>query len=123
MAIDKRIRIAALCAVIMFASGCKALSGKACNEPKAYTQTVELDPLAVPAGMKGLDTRRAVRVPDLKEPVAPRGPDDGCLEEPPKYSNADLKAPTHIVPAPPPSGKDSKPKAAPPPADRTPPPR
>jgi uncharacterized lipoprotein len=103
MAIDNRFRIAALSAVILFASGCKVLAGKACNEPKAYDQSVELDPLAVPPGLKGLDTRRAVRVPELKEPVAPRGPDDGCLEEPPKYSNADLKAPTNIrLPPPPP---------------------
>lgn len=102
MAIDNRLRIAALCAVTCLASGCKVLSGDACNEPKAYDQSVELDPLTVPPGLKGLDTRRAVRVPELKEPVAPRGPDDGCLEEPPRYSNADLKAPTNIRPAPPP---------------------
>lgn len=101
MTIDNRFRIAALCAVLTFAGGCRTLTGKTCNEPQAYSGSREVAPVKIPTGLKGLDTRRAVRIPDLNEPEVPRGPDDPCLDEPPRYSNADLKAPTRIVPAPP----------------------
>ncbi|MEY2853633.1 MAG: hypothetical protein RL030_765 [Pseudomonadota bacterium] len=101
MTIENRFRIAALCAVLAFAGGCKSLTGKTCNDSHAYDGSREMAPMKIPPGLKGLDTRRAVVIPDLNEPAAPRGPDDPCIDEPPRYSNADLKAPTRIVPAPP----------------------
>lgn len=102
MTIDNGFRIAALCAVVALTGGCRAISGQNCHKPQAYEDAREMAPLAIPPGMQGLDTRRAVKVPPLNEPQAPRGEDDPCVDEPPRYSNADLKAPTRIVPAPPP---------------------
>jgi hypothetical protein len=109
MIIENRFRIAALCAVLAFSGGCKTLSGKTCTDPHAYDASREMAPMKIPPGLKGLDTRRAVHIPDLNEPEVPRGPDDACIDEPPRYSNADLKAPTRIVPAPPPK-KEKKQK-------------
>jgi uncharacterized lipoprotein len=103
MTIENRFGLVALCAVLALASGCRSFGGKACNDPHAYDASREMAPVKIPPGLKGLDTRRAVHIPDLNEPAAPRGPDDPCIDEPPRYSNADLKAPTRIVPAPPPA--------------------
>jgi uncharacterized lipoprotein len=113
MAVDKGFRVAALCAVLTLAGGCRALSTTSCNTPQGYAEAHEVAPLKVPAGLQGLDTRRAVKIPALNEPAAPRGPDDPCVEAPPRYSNADLKAPTRMIPAPAPSGGQSG--GAPPP--------
>mgnify|MGYP003400126719 CR=1 FL=1 len=65
MIIDNRFRIAALCAVLAFAGGCRTLTGKTCNAPQAYSGSREMAPVKIPTGLKGLDTRRAVRIPDL----------------------------------------------------------
>ncbi|MDR2214726.1 MAG: hypothetical protein LBE59_02670 [Nevskiaceae bacterium] len=95
-------RIAALSAAFLLAAGCKTLAGgQNCSKPQAYENAEERPPLQVPPGLQGLDTRRAVNIPALNEPVVPRQPGDPCVDDPPRYSNADLAAPTNItLPAP-----------------------
>ena len=61
-----------------------------CNTPQVYEQAQSVPVLRVPAGMDPLPTRSALKIPDLREPEAPRALGDTCLDEPPKYSNARL---------------------------------
>jgi len=52
------------------------------------------EPLRPPVGLDALNTRGALKIPDLREPEAPpRKLTDACLDAPPKYSNAQLLPP------------------------------
>jgi uncharacterized lipoprotein len=67
--------------------GCKRVFGLGnCNKPQAYARAEELPPLKIPVGLDGLDTRAALRIPELTEPEAPRAADAPCLEEPPSVT-------------------------------------
>lgn len=57
-----------------------------CNKPQVYEQARDNAPLRIPAGLDALNTRGALRIPELHEPEAPRKLSDACLDEPPKYS-------------------------------------
>ena len=70
--------------------GCKRFARSDCNKPQLYEQAQNLQALQVPAGLDPLNTRGALKIPELREPEAPRNVNDACLEEPPKYSNARL---------------------------------
>jgi hypothetical protein len=64
--------------------GCKRLFGIGdCSKPQAYATAEEKPALRVPVGLDGLDTRAALRIPQLLEPEVPRGPKDPCLDQPP----------------------------------------
>lgn len=70
--------------------GCKRFTRSDCSKPQVYEQAQNLNPLRIPAGLDPLNTRGALKIPELREPEAPRNVGDACLEEPPKYSNARL---------------------------------
>ena len=84
--------VALLCAGLLL-GGCKSMTG-GCEKPHAYSSAQNLPPLHIPAGLDGPDTRSAVRIPELNEPAAPRGKNDPCLEEPPKFDTAASVRPT-----------------------------
>ena len=80
------VLMAALAGSMVLAGGCKRLVGGNCNKPQAYAAAEQLPPLRIPAGLDGLDTRAAMKIPELNEPEAPRGPKDPCLDAPPPAS-------------------------------------
>ena len=74
--------------------GCKRLAKNDCNKPQGYEQSQSVAPLRTPVGLDALNTRAALKIPDLREPEAPpRKLTDACLDAPPKYSNAPLLPP------------------------------
>jgi len=83
---------AALCASFAVLPGCKRLFASSCNKPQVYAQAQSLPPLRIPVGLDGPDTRAAMKIPDLNEPEAPRGPKDPCLQEPPAFTTASTPA-------------------------------
>jgi hypothetical protein len=89
------------CSWMPFRHSGKEGKANSCNKPQLYEQAQGAAPLRVPVGLDALNTRTALKIPDLREPEAPRKPSDACLDEPPKYSNAQLL----------PTGTDAKPKS------------
>jgi uncharacterized lipoprotein len=92
MNLSRTLLTAALCASLAVLPGCKRLFASNCSKPQAYAAAQSLPPLRIPVGLDGPDTRAALKIPDLNEPEAPRGPSDPCLEEPPAFATA--SAPT-----------------------------
>ncbi len=96
-----RIRQVALCAGIaclLLLGGCKSVFGpKSCHKPQVYEEAKNMPPLRTPAGLDAIDTRQALKIPELREPEAPRPTDGPCLDEPPQ-----LVVPTTTPPPPPP---------------------
>lgn len=90
---DRRILLPILCTCLALLGGCKSLTAKTCNNPQGYEDAHSVAPLQIPVGLDAPDTRNAMRIPELNEPVAPRGPEDPCLDEPPPYSNVPLTPP------------------------------
>ena len=92
-----KFRAAVLClaALSLLLGGCKALRGNSCNKHQAYQKASSVPPLTIPAGLEGLDTSAALKLPPLREPEPPaRTTKDPCLDVPPPYKVA--------KPAPPP---------------------
>lgn len=92
---NSALRLSLLGAALLLLGGCKTLTGRNCNDPRPYQQAKSVAPLQLPAGFDNtINTRSAMRIPELTEPVPPpRGKEDACLEEPPRFSNAPLTAP------------------------------
>ena len=81
------------CSWMPFRHGSKEGKVNDCNKPQLYEQAASTPPLRIPDGLDALNTRGALRIPELREPEAPRKLTDACLEEPPKFSNAKLLPP------------------------------
>ena len=82
------------CSHLPWRHGDKSARVNACNKPQGYEDAGNNAPLRVPAGLDPLNSRGALRIPDSREPEAPRKLTDPCLEEPPKYAaNARLLPP------------------------------
>jgi len=81
------------CSWMPFRHGSKEGRVNDCNKPQIYEQAASNPPLRIPAGLDALNTRGALRIPELHEPEAPRKLTDACLDEPPKFSNARLLPP------------------------------
>ncbi len=82
---SRLIVLASLVSSMAIASGCSSLVAS-CKKAPAYADEKDLPPLRIPVGMDAPDTREALVIPALEEPEVPRGPDEGCLEAPPKAS-------------------------------------
>ena len=67
-------------------AGCHALGG--CANPDTYSGAQNLPRLKIPVGLDGLDTTRALEIPPLTQPVAPRDDEGSCLEDPPPMREA-----------------------------------
>ncbi len=80
------VLVIAVVSSMVLAGGCKSLRTRSCNKSSAYAAAPDLQPLKIPAGLDSPDTRAALKIPELNEPEAPRGPKDGCLEDPPRVS-------------------------------------
>jgi uncharacterized lipoprotein len=81
-------------ACLALLGGCKSLfGGKSCHKPQVYEAAESLPPLHIPEGLDPMDTRGALKIPELKEPEAPRDPNGPCLDEPPVLVTAPPAAP------------------------------
>jgi uncharacterized lipoprotein len=71
-------------------SGCHTLHSltHSCGKDiDGYTKATSVPSIRVPLGMDPPDTKSGLAIPALNEPAPPpRGPNDPCLEEPPKFS-------------------------------------
>jgi uncharacterized lipoprotein len=71
-------------------SGCHAFRHiyHSCQaDTDGYLKATTIPPLRVPLGIDPPDTRSSLQIPALNEPALPaRGPNDPCLDEPPKYT-------------------------------------
>ena len=82
---------ALVCALtLLAASGCATFRhGKPkhtrCPEPPVSEDVKNMPPLRVPPGLDAPDTRNAIKVPPLTEPVVARAPDAPCLSAPPSF--------------------------------------
>jgi opacity protein-like surface antigen len=75
---------------LLSGSGCALLHhGKAktphCPEPAVSEDVKNMPPLRAPAGLDAPDTRNAVKIPPLTEPLVARSPDAPCLSAPPSF--------------------------------------
>jgi hypothetical protein len=75
-------------ALLLGVAGCGRVFSSNCSKPAAYASAHSLPPLKIPVGLDAPDRRAAMKIPDLREPEAPRAPGDPCLDEPPKYSSS-----------------------------------
>jgi hypothetical protein len=70
--------------------GCRSIHHltQSCNkDTDRYMQATTVAPIKVPVGVDAPDTRSALQIPVLNEPAPPpRGPNDPCLDAPPKFS-------------------------------------
>jgi hypothetical protein len=82
---SRLILLASLVSGMAMATGCSSMIAS-CKKAPSYADEKDLPPLRIPVGMDAPDTREALAIPVLEEPEVPRGPNDGCLEEPPKAS-------------------------------------
>ncbi len=96
---SRLILLASLVSSMAMATGCSGLVAS-CKKAPSYANEKDLPPLRIPVGMDAPDTREALAIPALDEPEIPRGPNDGCLEEPPKAS---------FVATPPAAARDDEP--------------
>lgn len=83
------------CSWLPFRQGGKEGRVNDCNKPQVYEQAGSNPPLRIPVGLDALNTRGALRIPELREPEAPRKLTDACLDEPPKFA-----ANARLMPAP-----------------------
>ena len=67
--------------------GCGRLFKATCVRPGDFAAAIDNKPLQVPAGLQGPDTRTSLPVPKLEEPERARGPEEPCLDAPPRYAN------------------------------------
>lgn len=92
--------IGLILAALVLLPGCRLLNRTSCNKPQAYQKAEDNPALKIPLGLDAPDTRTALHIPPLTEPVAPRGPDDPCLDAPPSYVTAPARPAAPPVPAP-----------------------
>ena len=57
-----------------------------CDKERPYQSAESLPPLRVPDGADLPDTRQAMKIPDVRTPVAPD--DVRCIDHPPSYGGA-----------------------------------
>jgi hypothetical protein len=86
-------------ACLTLLGGCSWFGSKSCHKPQVYEDAKVVPPLRIPEGLDGIDTRGALKIPELTQPEPPR-PAEGapCLDEPPT-----LVAPGSPAPARPPA--------------------
>ena len=65
----------------------KAGKVRDCNKPQGYESSGNNPSLRVPAGLDPLNSRGALRIPELREAAPARDLTGPCLEEPPRFAN------------------------------------
>jgi uncharacterized lipoprotein len=80
----RQIALGAGLACLALLSGCSWFGSKSCHKPQVYEEARTAPPLRIPEGMDGIDTRGALKIPELKEPEPLRPAENApCLDEPP----------------------------------------
>lgn len=59
-----------------------------CHAPQEYQSARQVEPLKVPAGVDTPNVQSALVIPELPVTPPPRGPNDECLDAPPRYKAA-----------------------------------
>jgi uncharacterized lipoprotein len=71
-------------ACLTLLGGCAWFGSKSCHKAQVYEEAKSVPPLRIPVGLDGIDTRGALKIPELKEPaLPPPAADAPCLDEPP----------------------------------------
>ena len=59
-----------------------------CHAPQYYQRAVQVAPLRVPAGLDAPNVQSALVIPAIEVSGPPPGPNDPCLDAPPRYKAA-----------------------------------
>jgi uncharacterized lipoprotein len=71
-------------ACLALLSSCSWFHSKSCHKTQVYEEAKSVPPLRIPVGLDGIDTRGALKIPELNEPEPPPPAVDApCLDEPP----------------------------------------
>lgn len=95
------LRLVAVCVAAALLSAChlnlfehfKHVAEVNCHKPQEYHRAAQVAPLKVPPGLDTPNTQGALVIPNVDLAPPPPGPNEPCLDVPPKYK-----------PAPPPKG-------------------
>ncbi|MEO8306905.1 MAG: hypothetical protein ABI616_02565 [Pseudomonadota bacterium] len=88
-------------ACLTLLSGCAWFGSKNCQKPQVYEEAKSVPPLRIPQGLDGIDTRGALKIPELTGPEPPRPAADApCLDEPPQLVTPASPAPAAARPPP-----------------------
>ncbi len=98
-------RISVGIALSMLLGGCHLHPFKAgtenCHKPQVYQRAASVAPLKVPEGLDAPNVQGALVIPAVDTTPPPPGPNDPCLDEPPRYKpNQSSKPAVPAVPAP-----------------------
>ena len=111
-----RDRILMSIAASALLSGCHVFSklNPDCHSIQEYQRAQETPPLKVPAGLDSPNTQGALVIPPVGA-VPPRpGPNEACLDTPPRYKAAPPNKAASELPASPPRSPTSVPPPEPP---------
>jgi uncharacterized lipoprotein len=83
-------RILVLIAAVSALSGCHLFSklNPDCHSAQEYQHALSAPPLKVPAGLDSPNTAGALVIPPVTDAPPPPGPNDQCLDIPPRYKPA-----------------------------------
>lgn len=56
-----------------------------CHKPQVYQRATSVAPLIVPEGADAPNVQGALVIPSVEATAPPPGPNDACLDEPPRY--------------------------------------
>jgi opacity protein-like surface antigen len=76
-------RVLMLIAAAALTSGCKLTTD--CHSQQEYQRAGQMAPLKVPAGLDSPNTQGALVIPTVDVTPPPPGPNDACLDVPPRY--------------------------------------
>ena len=119
-------RISVGFAVSMLLGGCLMHPFKSalenCHKPQTYQRASSVAPLKVPEGLDAPNVQGALVIPAVEMTAPPPGPNDPCLDEPPRYKPNQSSRPA-APGAPAPATAPAAPESAPaPPASAPAPP-
>jgi len=59
-----------------------------CHAKQEYQRSAQVAPLKVPDGLESPNTQGALVIPAVELAAPPPGPNDACLDQPPRYKPA-----------------------------------
>lgn len=90
MKVNLRDRVAGILAGLLLTAGLAGCGGEGnltCDEPRRYQQAVQHDPLKSPEDLDGLDSVRAIPLPEAN-PAPERPAGSPCLDLPPRIGTS-----------------------------------
>jgi uncharacterized lipoprotein len=85
------VRASLAVAIALACGGCHAPHGGAlkgdCRRHQEYERAIQVAPLKVPEGLDAPNVQGALVIPAVEGPPPP-GPNDACLDEPPRFKGS-----------------------------------